>query len=67
MDVSEKPCLQCRELLHWSESEHPPDVLLSTRTGKIWSVSLMRSCIHCGYREIGDLEINVDPTWTKQE
>ncbi|MBA2677543.1 MAG: hypothetical protein H0U76_03995 [Ktedonobacteraceae bacterium] len=65
--TSEKPCPRCRELLHWSEREHPPTVEFNTRTGKIWRVSLMRFCISCGYREVGILAINQDPVWTEKK
>ncbi len=66
--TSEKPCPRCKELLHWSESEHPPTVSFNTRTGKVWSVSLMRFCIRCGYKEVGTLNnINQDPIWVAQK
>jgi hypothetical protein len=65
--TSEKPCPRCKELLHWSENEHPPTVKFNTRTGRIWYVSLMRFCIACGYREIGTLNIDQDPVWTEQK
>ena len=65
--TSEKPCPRCQELLHWSEHEQPPSVSFNTRTGQIESVSLMRYCISCGYREVGFLPIYRDPTWTEQK
>lgn len=54
-------------LLRWSENEHPPTVNFSPPTGYIISVSLMRYCIVCGYREIGYLPINADPVFIEQK
>ena len=65
--TSEKPCPRCQELLHWSEHEHPPTVHFETRTGRVRSVTLMRFCIACGYKEIGQVSLNRDPLWTEQQ
>ncbi len=61
--VCEKPCPCCGESLHWSQNEHPPAVEFDHLTGKVWSVSLMRFCISCGYKEIGRVNVNKDPIW----
>jgi hypothetical protein len=53
--------------LRWSENEHPPQVHFDQSTGRIQSVSLMRFCISCGYKEIGFLAINQMPTFTEQK
>jgi len=53
--------------LRWSENEHPPTVNFDIYTGRIQSVSLMRYCIACGYKEIGFLPINADPVFTEQK
>jgi hypothetical protein len=65
--TSEHPCPRCQELLHWSEHEHPPTVHFDTRTGRVRSVTLMRFCIACGYKEIGQVSVNRDPLWRTQE
>lgn len=65
--TSEKPCPRCSELLHWSEHEQPPTVNFNHRTGRVWSVTLMRFCIACGYRETGSVQVNQDPVWTEKK
>jgi hypothetical protein len=68
---SGKHCPRCtgpdRPLLRWSENEHPPAVNFNSYTGHISSVSLMRYCIVCGYREVGFLCVDADPVWTEQK
>lgn len=63
--TSEKPCPHCYELLHWSGYEAPPAVNFDIRTGKVWSVELMRYCLNCGYRETGLVQVNQSPVWTE--
>jgi hypothetical protein len=65
--TSAQPCPRCGELLHWSEQEHPPTAHFDTRTGRVCSVTLMRFCIACGYREIGQVSVNRDPIWREQK
>lgn len=63
--TSEKPCPRCKELLHWSENEQPPEVHFNTRTGFVSHVELMRFCISCGYKEVGFVNIDKQPVWTE--
>ncbi len=65
--TSEKPCPKCKELLHWSNSERPPEVHYDTRTGFVSYVELTRFCISCGYREVGFVNIDKAPVWTPIE
>jgi hypothetical protein len=64
---SDKLCPRCtgpdRPHLRWSEHEHPPTVNFSTWDGRIQSVSIMRYCIACGYREVGFLRVDAMPTF----
>ena len=64
--TSEKPCPRCQELLHWSDV-NPPKVEYHTRTGKVWSVTLTRFCINCGYTAQGLVHVNQDPVWSEQK
>jgi hypothetical protein len=64
--TSEKPCPRCRELLHWSDI-NPPKVDYNTRTGNVWSVTLTRFCINCGYTEQGLVPVNQDPVWMEEK
>lgn len=63
--TSEKPCPRCKELLHWSQNEQPPEVHFNSRTGHVSGVSLMLFCISCGYKQVGDVHIDKDPVWTE--
>ena len=65
--TSEKPCPRCSELLHWSEHEQPPKVVFDTLTGFVSYVELMRFCISCGYKEVGFVNIDKSPVWTRIE
>lgn len=68
--VSGKLCPKCNEqdaLLRWSYNESPPTVHFNDYTGRVSSVSLMRYCQSCGYREVGTVEVNKDPVWTEQK
>ncbi len=64
---SGKRCPRCREkpLLRWSEND--PTVHFDAHTGRIQSVSLMRYCIACGFKEVGYLRIDAEPTFTEVE
>jgi len=67
MHHSHKLCPHCKDQIHlrWSEHEHPPTVNFNVYTGMVQSVSLLRYCIACGYKEIGFLSIMAEPTFSE--
>lgn len=64
-------CPRCtgpdRPVLRWSDYEHPPTVDFNTASGWVYSVSLMRYCIGCGYREVGFVRVDAMPVFTQQK